>query len=156
MSESNGEDPQFLRVSGLEVVDPAGNSRILLGYSRDLDTGIKGPVFRLLDPDGTIRIAIGLDDRDGTANIVIGDRDGKQRFSLGVDPEASAIFVGDAAGQLRIVLACETHDDGNPSLHFYDEGENIMLTVAVGPDGKPIIAYRENPEDDLSTLVGEW
>lgn len=156
MAGDNGDSPKFLQVTGLEIVDPSGKGRIHLGYLKDLDDGVEGPVFRLLDPDGTIRMAIGIDDRDGTTKIVIGDKDGNQRFSLGTDAEAATLFVGDAQGQLRIALGCENDDDGNPTIHFYDEGSNIMLAAGVGPDGKPVIAYRENPEDEMKNLIGEW
>lgn len=72
--------------------------------------------IELIDPDGTVRAMLGAD-AEGSTGLFVYDSEGGVRLSLTHDPDQSALFISDAEGTVRIGVAQFAHGGGGVALH---------------------------------------
>lgn len=99
------------------------------------------PTLRMLDKDGSIRIAIGIAS-DGSAAFGLRSREGKGLTALAMKPDGSAgLGFSDSHGRIRAGL--EALATGESSVFLSDLGGKGGAQIKVLPDGWGVLGFRD-------------
>jgi len=135
MTETQGQPPvqDTVRAKRFEVVDDAGETRIVLAVAAD-----GSPRLAFYDENGKPRVGL-IVLPDGNSGLDFFDQNGKIRAMLGVLPDGSlALDFNDENGKLRAALGLDA--DGRPGLTLYDQDGNGRAGLILLPDGSPALS----------------
>lgn len=118
---------------------------------RGTDRLVRAERLEIVDPEGRARIVVGLDEH-GSAGVMVNDSDGEARVTLLHDSEGSALFIRDAEGTIRIGVAQFADGGGGVALHGPDSrGAAVLHYQEAGSltfydaEGEPTLRIPEKP-----------
>ncbi len=99
------------------------------------DDVLRARGVELVDAEGRARAELALD-ADGSAGLFVRDAEGRVRASVTHDDEATALFLRDTKGQVRLGAAQFAHGGGGYALH--------------GPGGSPTTVLYQKEAGSLT------